>query len=113
MDFKWRTLKIDVKTAAKNYGAGLVRSITESGTPCLTGMDIYVFAYLLIDTPERVVIRIVGWESGGYVASLPDVKPRAAGSWKNKDIPYAKLLPAMIFMHAVSIPGVRVSEVEL
>lgn len=91
-DFKLNNWKLDVKTAARNYGAGLIKARDASGRNIPLAKDIYVFCY--VENENRLAqtanINIVGFELKENILKKELVKARK-GNHLNYDISYNQL----------------------
>jgi hypothetical protein len=98
-DFDVLKYTLDVKTAAKNYGAALVRCVDEYGRLMPLNNDIYSFAYLEFEDREakEAIIAHVGYQTKSVLSSRPIV-PARKGSHKNYEIPYHELKTMSMFM---------------
>ena len=81
-DFKFNNYSLDIKTAARNYGCGLIRAKTESNYVISLKSDIYVFAFLESETRQKneAVVVLAGWLT-------------------KEDIEKCKIVPARIGKH--------------
>jgi len=90
-DFFVGELKIDVKTAARRYGAGLVRKITNKGIEISLKSSHYVFAYveeeIIKDKYARVVF--VGWATQNEIKQAAvTISRKQKSKHYNYDLPY-------------------------
>jgi hypothetical protein len=95
-DFLPKNLGLDVKTALSNYGAGLIRIITEDGIKLELTSDIYLFAFLEEENIEArcATISYVGWLESDTIKCRKIVPARKKDArHKNYDIPYEQLRP--------------------
>lgn len=87
--------KIAVKTAARNYGIGLVRCKDGAGKLVQLKADIYVFAYVFEESTalEIADICIAGWMGYGRVIDREPALGRVFDArWMNFEVPYPDLL---------------------
>ena len=91
-DFVVEGKKIDIKTAARNYGEMLVYAENEWGKKVNIKSDIYVAAVVLSDDIEKkeAEIDILGWCKKEDLMSR-DLVPARQGKHKNYAVPHAEL----------------------
>lgn len=102
-DFIFGGYTFDVKTAAKNYGAALIKCINEWGKPCFKQHDIYIGAYIVVDNNSDGIAQVSfqGYELGSRVAKFP-VKNARQGVHKNYELTYNKLRPIETLLEFVA-----------
>lgn len=93
-DFLLFGYSANIKNAARNYEAGLIRATTERGYELPLTNDIYVFAFTSAENKEfkKAVVSIVGYVLKKDILIRPKV-PARKGNHKNYDIPYDELKP--------------------
>lgn len=93
-DFNFNGLNIDIKTAARNYGSGLIRAVSDKGRKIELKSDIYVFGYLEWENKKEKKAEVVltGWMERCKIEEL-EIVPARVGQHFNYDIPYEKLNP--------------------
>ena len=98
-DFDVLKYGLDVKTAAKNYNAGLIRCIDEYGRSIPLESDIYAFTYVEFEdrNAKEATIVLVGYQTRNFILQRPIV-PARKGYHKNYEIPYHELKPMSMFM---------------
>lgn len=91
-DFSLNKWKIDIKTAAKNYGCGLIRAKNQSGNIIELTSDIYVFAYIEEDNRKerKATVILKGWLEKAGVEKCPIV-PARIGRHYNYQIDHVQL----------------------
>jgi len=101
-DFEVNNITFDMKTALRNYGAGLVKAISENGIKLELRADNYIFGFRVEENREDgfIKVAIVGWQTKEWIlekAKIHDAKARKKdGSpcdWQNYEVPYHKVLP--------------------
>ncbi len=77
-DFSLNKWKIDIKTAAKNYGCGLIRAQNQNKKPIELVADIFVFACLEKDDRQNKEATVIlkGWLAKADVEKCPIVPAR-------------------------------------
>lgn len=91
--------RIDIKIAFKDYGANCIKFINEWGKPVFSSekppCDFYVGAVLESDDPQKseAIVNIKGFINKEEFEALPVVKPRAPGTWRNKELIHKDLHP--------------------
>lgn len=98
-DFEVFKYSLDVKTAAKNYNAGLIRCIDEYGRSVSLSSDIYAFNYVECEdrNAKEATLVLVGYQTRNTIVTRPIV-PARKGYHKNYEIPYHELKPMSMFM---------------
>ena len=93
-DFRFNNLKLDIKTAGRNYGCGLIRAMSDKGKLIPLKSDAYIFAFLESENKTNSVacVNLVGWVSKEEVENC-SVVPAKIGKHFNFEIPYDKLHP--------------------
>lgn len=91
-DFTVNGMSVDIKTAARNYGAALIRCESEKGRSVFKKYDVYVGAYLLYDNGTTAQVNLVGWLPLNEVILL-DKKPARVGHHKNYELEFDKIHP--------------------
>jgi len=93
-DFSLNNLTIDIKTAAKNYGCGLIRAKTPNLTVIELKSDVYVFAYLEAENRDEqtAVVVLKGWLEKESIEKC-DIVPARIGRHFNYQIKYEELKP--------------------
>lgn len=93
-DFRLNNLKLDIKTAHRNYGSGLIRAKTPTGVPLTLKSDIYVFGYVVSEDKlnKIAVIELVGYLEKEEIEKC-NVVPAKIGKHYNYEIPYQILKP--------------------
>lgn len=93
-DFRLNNLKLDIKTAHRNYGSGLIRAITSKGTRVELKSDVYVFGYVVCECKYNKIatIELVGYLEKEEIEKC-NIVPAKIGKHKNYDIPYDQLKP--------------------
>lgn len=93
-DFRLNNLKIDIKTAGKNYGVGLIRAKTAEGKVLTLKSDVYAFGYIIKDDRDNKIaeIEILGYLRKEEIEKCNIVKARV-GNHLNYEISYDKLSP--------------------
>lgn len=91
-DFQLNNLTIDIKTAAKNYGCGLIRAKTQNHTVIELKSNVYVFAYLEMEnrTEQTAIVVMKGWLDKENIEKC-DIVPARIGMHFNYQIKYEKL----------------------
>ena len=91
-DFVVKGLKVDVKTATRNYNAGLIRYMSEGKRIIPISKDLFVFCYLETEDRENkfAEVVLVGYIMKEAVMEKPTVPARRGYHW-NKEVPYAEL----------------------
>lgn len=91
-DFSLNKWKIDIKTAAQNYGCGLIRAKNQYGDVIELTSDIYVFAYIEKDNrrEKEATVILKGWLGRDDVKKCP-IMPARIGQHYNYQINYAQL----------------------
>lgn len=102
-DFKVLSHPIDIKTAARGYGLGLIRCIDEYGRQMEMRCDIYAFAYLEFEdkAARTATVAHVGYTTKSELLKRRIVRARK-GSHKNYEIPYHELKPMSKFLRLLS-----------
>lgn len=111
-DFEIENTIIELKTAMRNYGAGLKKYRGESTTaiPHMLIADLYVFAFINFDDRERrrASISFVGWTDKKTYWKYRDKPSRTSQSnHRNYDIPYHDLNTIQTFLF---LPTLRTIE---
>ena len=93
-DFRFNNLKLDIKTAGRNYGCGLIRAMSDKGKLIPLKSDVYIFAYLEEENKLNcsACISLVGWTTKEEIEKC-QVVPAKIGRHFNYQIPYADLRP--------------------
>lgn len=93
-DFNLNGLNIDIKTAARNYGCGLIRAVSDRGSVVELKSDIYVFAYLEVENRDEKMATVVltGWEEKCKIEKMKTV-PARIGNHLNYELSYQNLNP--------------------
>lgn len=96
-DFHLEGLTLDLKTAARNYGSGLIRAFTENMTKIELKADIYVFAYLESENKmeKTATVVLTGWQEKCNILKLR-LTPARVGKHFNYELPYDALNPIEI-----------------
>lgn len=83
---------VNTKNTFRNYKAGLIRAITDSGKELSLSNDVYVFCYTVSEDRDakKAKVAVVGWEMKDEIAKREKV-PARKGDHKNYDIPYDEL----------------------
>lgn len=93
-DFNIGGFNIDLKTASRNYGCGLIRAISDRGANIELKSDVYVFAYLEGENKEEKSASIVltGWLERCKIQTQ-SVVPARVGRHFNYECKYTDLNP--------------------
>lgn len=93
-DFNIGGLNLDLKTAARNYGCGLIRAVSDRGTVIELKSDVYVFAYLERENKDEKSASIVltGWLERCKIQTQ-SVVPARVGKHYNYECKYTNLNP--------------------
>lgn len=93
-DFSLNNCKIDIKTAAKSYGCGLIRAKNQYGKSIELTSDIYAFGYIEKDNrkDKEATVILKGWLQKAEIEKCPIV-PARIGSHYNYQIEYGQLKP--------------------
>ena len=93
-DFQLNNLKIDIKTAAKSYGCGLIRAQNQYKKQIKLTSDIYIFSYIEEENREdkKAAVILKGWMERENVEKC-QVVPARIGKHYNYQIDYEKLKP--------------------
>lgn len=86
--------KVNIKSAARNYGKALVKAATKGGLSIKQDADIFVFAFIKDEDRKQsfASVVIVGYERGSVIRSLP-LSPAIKGSHQNYQLDYSDLKP--------------------
>lgn len=95
-DLEIAGLKVDIKCALRNYGAGVFKGLTKGGKSTVKS-DIYIFCYL--EDEDRVkqtaTVVIVGYLTKDEILELELVPPRKRFTSRpiNYDVKHSKMHP--------------------
>jgi hypothetical protein len=95
-DFVFLGNKLDVKTAIKNYGSGLILAVSESGATIPLHCEIYVFSHIDFDDTCHGVCRIVfhGFQTKDFIQKIIPQKSSVRGALhKNYVVQHSLLIP--------------------
>lgn len=83
---------VNVKTASRNYGKGLVRAVSADGYDLDLQSDMYVFGYIEKEDVLRgcSAVVLVGYETRHRIATRK-IKPAMVGNHQNYEIPFREL----------------------
>jgi hypothetical protein len=100
---KSRKLKVDIKTAMKNYGCGLVRVGNSKHKPIEVKSDVYVFAFIESDNTatKRAEVVLVGAKTKKDLMKTETVKA-LKGSHFNKEIGYQQMVKIKKFIKYIN-----------
>lgn len=95
IDFQLNCCKIELKTAAKNYGCGLIRAKTANNTVIELKSDVYVFGYIETENRESREASVVlkGWLTKNEILRKCKIVPARIGNHYNYQIEYETLRP--------------------
>ena len=93
-DFRLNNLKLDIKTAARNYGTGLIRAKSDKGFVIELQSDVYVFACVEEDDREnkKAIVILKGWLTKEEIEKC-QIVPAKIGKHLNYECPHDKLNP--------------------
>lgn len=93
-DFHLNNLTIDIKTAAKSYGCGLIRAKTVNNTVIELKSDLYVFAFLESEDKEKKEATVIlrGWLKREEIEKC-NIVPARIGDHLNYEARYEDLRP--------------------
>lgn len=91
-DFAFNGYTIDVKTAARDYGAALIRCRSEKGRYVFKPMDVYIAALIEEEDREKqfASVCIKGWATLDFVKKLPET-PARVGKHMNYELKFGEL----------------------
>lgn len=92
-DFTVGDKTIDVKTAASNYGAGLIRVVNEKGSFIPLECNYYLFGYLQAEdrSIKGAKVALIGYLDRPTIVNSYAVVKARKGTHQNYEIPYSDL----------------------
>ncbi len=99
VDYRTETgCKIDIKTAGKDYGCGLIKHSYKSGKRYPMKSDLYIFSITTEIIGDSAEVRFIGYQTKENIEQYPAVAA-LHGTHTNYAIPYVELQPMDKFLH--------------